>query len=209
MATSLLLNLIAVIAFTLLPSSTITSAAIPPPQIFFNACHSGDIATITDLLSEHPTLVHSTSRDGDHCIHIVTIDGRVDIIRVLLENGANPNIQSLPVNRMRMHPLGWAAIFGRYEAMELLINYGAHVNTDFDIEMGNGQMKELTALDVVEMMLDTNQDADSSIKMREIVMNRIGKESEGKERFAKTMEVLMKHGAKRVSELNDGSNDEL
>ncbi len=75
------------------------------------------------------------------------------MLKMLLEHGADPNVRSTAKNQLLIHPLEWDAIFGRCEAADLLLKYGADVNADFGLEMENDVMKRATALDVAEIML--------------------------------------------------------
>lgn len=52
--------------------------------------------------------------------------GHDAVVRLLLEHGANPNIQDLWGNT----PLFWAAMFDRIPIVEVLVQYGADISHD-------------------------------------------------------------------------------
>ncbi|WP_428230049.1 ankyrin repeat domain-containing protein [Flavobacterium sp.] len=50
---------------------------------------------------------------------------RIPVLKILLERGANPDIQ----DKYKMTPLQWAAQQGKIEAVKTLLEFGASVNT--------------------------------------------------------------------------------
>lgn len=100
----------------------------------------------------------------------------------------------------------WAALFGRYDEVELLLKYNAHVNIDFDVEMNDGEIKQMTPLDVVEMMMDEiwneKEEGQSSMVLLGKVIKKVSDEGEGRDRYVKTRDVLRNVGALRFSELS-------
>lgn len=194
------------IAVTLLIATSLASAAVPPAQIFFEACHSGDLDAIKSQLTEYPKLVGATNRDGEHCIHIACIDGNFDIVQVLLEHGCGPDLRALPKKRMLITPLGWAAMLGRSNIIQLLLNYGADVNLDFGLEL-DGERKRATALDAARIILgelelgDTKRDVvvhpGSAL---DVALRKHRDESGGEERMNDAIDVLENGGAKTYAE---------
>jgi len=83
-----------------------------------------------------------------------------------------------------MHPLSWNVYGGHIENIELLLQHGAEVNLDFD---GMAGSSEVTALDVVKQI----QSAEN-----------------GDERFTKIEALLLQHGAKTYSELQQAKSKE-
>jgi len=152
---------------------------------FFFACsreEGGEFAKVKSLVEADPTLVHATTKDGEHCLHLTAISGNAEIAKFLLEKGADPDIRSEWEAGLRMHPLSWNTFYGRADIIELLLKHGADVNADFD--MGGGdEAEKVTVLDVVEQILINSQ------------------EGEDKERFIKARNVLVKNGAMRYASL--------
>merc|ERR1719356_148986 len=122
---------------------------------YFHGCSGGQREVVGKLVEENPSIVHSTTEDGENCLHLVAISGDAGIARILLERGADANVRSAWDGGLRMHPLSWSTYYGRHEIVELLIQHGADVNADFD----SGQKEKdespskTTVLDVVESIL--------------------------------------------------------
>mmetsp|Transcript_25866 Transcript_25866/g.42702 ORF Transcript_25866/g.42702 Transcript_25866/m.42702 type:complete len:216 (+) Transcript_25866:182-829(+) len=153
---------------------------------FFHTCSDGNYDKFQSLLTTNPSLIHATTKDGEHCLHLCAIGGNIQIVRTLLEQGADPNIRSTWQNGLRMHPLSWNTFYGRYEILELLLEYGADVEADFDLggsvkDEKTGELEKVTVLDVVEKILSSEVDEEQRM------------------RFAKTRNVLMKYGAVRYA----------
>jgi hypothetical protein len=152
---------------------------------FFLTCSDGNFDKFKTLLDADPTLLHATTKDGEHCLHLCAISGTTDIVKTLLEQGANPDVRSSWTEGLRMHPLSWSAFYGRHEIIELLLEYGADIEADFDLggskNEKTGEFTKVTVLDVVEKILASEVD------------------DEQRMRFAMTRNVLMKHGAVRYA----------
>ena len=131
------------------------------------------------------------SRDGEHCLHLSALSGNTQIVKTLLEKGADPDIRSTYSEGLRMHPLSWSTYYGRHEIISLLLDYGADPNADFDLggKFENDEERKVTALDVVEKIL-----LDMSV------------DDERKGEFVETRNVLVKNGALRWTSVKD---DEL
>ena len=156
---------------------------------FFHTCSGGDYDKFKTFLDADPTLVHATTPDGEHCLHLCAISGNVDIVKTLLEKGADPNIRSTFTDGLRMHPLSWSTFYGRYDIIELLLQNGADIEADFDLggsvkDESTGELTKVTVLDVVEKILMSEVD------------------DEQRMRFAKTRNVLMKYDAVRYAHVN-------
>ena len=156
---------------------------------FFHTCSGGDYDKFKSFLDADPTLVHATTPDGEHCLHLCAISGNVDIVKTLLEKGADPNIRSTFKDGLRMHPLSWSTFYGRYDIIELLLQHGADIEADFDLggsvkDESTGELTKVTVLDVVEKILMSQVD------------------DEQRMRFAKTRNVLMKYDAVRYAHVN-------
>lgn len=152
---------------------------------FFFACsgaEGGEFATVKSLVEADPTLVHATTKDSEHCLHLIAISGNAEIAKFLLEKGADPDIRSGWEAGLRMHPLSWNTFYGRADIIELLLKHGADVNADFDMGAGD-EAEKVTVLDVVEQILINSQ------------------EGEDKERFIKARNVLVKNDAMRYASL--------
>lgn len=161
------------------------SAAEADNSEFFHTCSDGNYDKFKSLLDANPSLVHATTKDGEHCLHLCAISGNTEIVKTLLEKGSNPDIRSTYKQGLRMHPLSWNTFYGRHDIIELLLQYGADIEADFDlggsVNEKTGELTKVTVLDVVEKILANEVD------------------DEQRMRFALTRNVLMKHGAVRYA----------
>ena len=95
---------------------------------FFHLAQQGNAAAVSDLLSSQPSFVSSmwpmTPAEEDVLLDCA-IDLRFDdVVQILLENGADPDANTLPAN-MHRSPLVQASERHNWNAVEMLFRYGA------------------------------------------------------------------------------------
>jgi len=97
------------------------------------ACHTGDIDRVRDLLRQNPSLANTVGEhDGYYLgagapLSNAAAVGRLDIVQLLLEHGADPNLpeeQFAPKGKA----LYSAVYHGHYEIAKLLLERGAFPN---------------------------------------------------------------------------------
>lgn len=96
----------------------------------FEAAAAGDLARTRELLARDPSLADACSADGFSPLGLAAFFGRLDVLALLLNEGADPNEPSR--NEMRVTPLHSAAAHrepGRSLRMaEALLRGGANPN---------------------------------------------------------------------------------
>ena len=107
---------------------------------FFGSCRSGDLDVVRDLLAAEPSLaslVDARSQFGGWTgLHYAAREGRLDVVRLLLEHGADPNAREAGDNT---GPLHWAAAHRALEVVRGLLDAGAD-------PQGAGDLHELDAI---------------------------------------------------------------
>lgn len=127
-----------------------------PPYPLHNAARSGDVEQMRALLNSREFAIDAKD-DGEMPLHIAAENGFTAIVQLLLDYGADVNVQSsikmTPLHKAArnghletakfllelgaavnqqdsegMAPLHFAAIFGRLEMIQLLLQYGADIN---------------------------------------------------------------------------------
>jgi ankyrin repeat protein len=68
------------------------------------------------------TDVMATASGGDTPLHMAAAYGHLDLAKLLLSNGADPNA----ANGLGMSPLHFAAMAGKHEVVEQLVSSGAN-----------------------------------------------------------------------------------
>lgn len=99
------------------------------------------------------------------CAHVIAalmtgIYGHARIAELVLKAGGDANIRSTFTGGLRMPPLSWNVYGGHSEAVQVLLEHGAHVNLDFDASSSNGGRKVVTVYDVLMDILDRGDSGD-------------------------------------------------
>uniref|UniRef100_A0A6V2ABV0 Uncharacterized protein n=3 Tax=Ditylum brightwellii TaxID=49249 RepID=A0A6V2ABV0_9STRA len=136
-------------------------------------------------------MANARTKDGESCLHLISISGSVEIAKVLLDAGADPNWRSTWENGLRMHPLSWNVYGGHNEIVRLLLDAGARVNDDFDLTPITNE--KVTVLDISEQLLE-NMGIDPN-------------DTENK--FVLTHQLLLEKGGKKFAELTSSEGGEL
>jgi ankyrin repeat protein len=108
----------------------IFSAVLSNAQDIYIASYRGDIETVKRLIAEDPELINSRNSGGRFPLEMAAQTGQIDIVKFLLEKGADVNL-----NRGGATALHMAAIYGgNTEVITLLLEAGADINA----RTGNG-----------------------------------------------------------------------
>ena len=101
------------------------------------ACHLGDVARVRELLAEDASLANRLSE----CITYyqcsgaplknAAAKGRLEIVKLLLDHGADPNLAEEGI-APHGHALYAAAANGHHEIAKLLLEHGAHPNPEVE-----------------------------------------------------------------------------
>lgn len=126
-------------------------------QTIHDAAINGDLTTIRTLVADDPALVHAENEDDETPLFYAAYGGHTDVVKYLLDKGANPNAVSATgetalhfaayaghneivrmlveseadvgaVNIEKNTPLHYAALNGTTETARLLVKYGAELN---------------------------------------------------------------------------------
>ena len=98
---------------------------------FFAACSAGDVATLRELLDDHPTLVQERAGLGQTGLHMAV--AHPETVRLLLERGADPNARDTGDNALALH---FAAAMGHLESVRALLDASSDVHGHGDLHDG-------------------------------------------------------------------------
>lgn len=102
--------------------------------LFFEACAKGDVGSLRGLLASDATLALISNPDAPHTgwtgLHSAAQGGFVDVVRLLLGQGADPNAREAGDNTT---PLHWAAAHGKTETVRALLDARADVHGIGDV----------------------------------------------------------------------------
>ncbi|CCK70450.1 Hos4p KNAG_0E01880 [Huiozyma naganishii CBS 8797] len=120
------------------------------------ACDKGKIAQVRSLLAEGDVDIDDQDNAGNTPLHEAALNGHLDIVKLLVETGANVNIQSFAM--FGDTPLIDASANGHLDVVQYLVAHGS------DPTITNA--KGLTAYEAIEM--DDELDDDEKILVRDI-----------------------------------------
>jgi ankyrin repeat protein len=94
---------------------------------FLAAVFLADVARTRSLLARHPRLATTPDGRGDHPIHHAARNGDTEVVRLLIQNGADVNAKN---------PRGHTVLYcagghGHVDALRLLLDAGADCDTKF------------------------------------------------------------------------------
>ena len=101
------------------------------------ACHIGDLERVKELLDEDPTLANRLSEYVTYYLGSgaplknAAAAGHLEIVKLLLERGADPNLPEEGI-APHGHALYSAAANRHYEIAKLLLEHGAYVNPEVE-----------------------------------------------------------------------------
>ncbi|MCI0541650.1 MAG: ankyrin repeat domain-containing protein [Verrucomicrobiales bacterium] len=101
------------------------------------ACATGNLARVRELLDHAPSLVNRLSEyhagyiGGGAPIKNAAARGHLEVVKFLLERGADPNLPEEGI-APNGHALYSAAANGHYEVVKVLLEHGAHPNAEVE-----------------------------------------------------------------------------
>lgn len=127
------------------------SAAFSHAQDIYIASYRGDLETVKRLFEENPELINSKNSDGRFPLEMAAQTGQVEVVKFLLEKGADVSLSRGGATALHM-----AALYGgKTEVITLLLEAGADINA----RKGNGDTPLNYAIigkqkDIAELLLD-------------------------------------------------------
>jgi ankyrin repeat protein len=100
--------------------------AANPSLDIFEASAVGDAARVRQLLASDPSLANALADDGFRPVHLAAYFGHPEVVRLLLDSGADRN--AIAGNASRVTPLHSAASSRQLAIMTMLLQAGADAN---------------------------------------------------------------------------------
>lgn len=94
--------------------------------LFFEAAAAGKVKILKNYLVQNPEKINEYATDGFTALGLACFFAQTENVKLLLENGANPNLASN--NDFKVSPLHSAAAVSNLELVKLLLENGANVN---------------------------------------------------------------------------------
>ncbi|ERN07825.1 hypothetical protein AMTRI_Chr08g204250 [Amborella trichopoda] len=100
------------------------SCRVSPEHVLFTASQQGDVEMVEALLERDPSLLSQTTvYDKLSALHIAAACGQIQVLSLILDRSVHPDL----LNRHKQTPLMLAAMHGKIECVQRLLQAGANV----------------------------------------------------------------------------------
>lgn len=90
----------------------------------FSSVQFGEIDVVKGILARERSLIHqTTAKDRHSLLHIAAANGQIEVVSLLLERSMKPDL----LNRHKQTPLMLAAMHGKTDCVQKLIEAGANI----------------------------------------------------------------------------------
>jgi ankyrin repeat protein len=159
----------------------ILPAVFSHAQDIYIASYRGDLETVKQWIEENPELVNSRNSNGRFPLEMAAQTGQTEIVKFLLENGADINL-----NRGGATALHMAALYGgKTELIALLLEAGADINA----RTGNGA----TPLNLAVI--------GKQKKIAELLLDNGGEINLENQNFTQLLYISASGGIKRIADI--------
>jgi ankyrin repeat protein len=107
-----------------LPPDAAVTTGDAVSDAFYVACRTGELA-IAQLLLQHGADINAKGHFGATGLHWAAHNGHREVVRWLLEAGANPNLRDI---KFHSTPAGWAIENGHRDLVKQIVEHGAMVD---------------------------------------------------------------------------------
>lgn len=115
---------------------------------FFHAAGGGDDSTLLEYLNKPGFDINGPDSDGDTALFWASSRQRISTVRILLNNGADPNIVGVSGSPLRI-----AAALGNIELVDMLIDKGAIIDSDWSLSTPISMAMKQGQFDMVKHLL--------------------------------------------------------
>ena len=130
---------------------------------FFEATAAGQLDFVKKQLEDQPTILNQFAVDGFTALGLSCFFNQKEIVKFLLQNGADPNIASN--NDFKVTPLHSGAAISQIEIVNILLENGANVNA----QQSNGvtalhSAAHNGATEIVKLLLQNGADKNAEME---------------------------------------------
>ncbi len=130
-------------SLSLLLLATLQSRAAEPPEAWWTAAKTGDLAKITALLKAG-TAVNAKTEYGATALSFAAAKGHLDVVHKLIEAKADVNVRD---RFYKVTPLIWATMNGHDQVIKALLDAGANGTTQaFQMAVRQGNVDSVRVL---------------------------------------------------------------
>lgn len=168
--------------------ATASDKEADPKRTFFNACLHGKLDHVGKLLDENPEFLNEFSPRGDTCLMLSSNRKNLDLVKLLVEKGADVNARAIGEEHHRMPVLSLHALNAGTETVSYLIEKGAEVNAEFDgvDEAGAQKIGIFTAVDLIDFIIRKGDEMKNDSRHLQLL-----------EAYRETQQILINNGGRR------------
>ena len=156
-----------------------TASAQNPGDELRRAAGAGDVAKVKELLDKGAD-VNAANSYGGTALAFACDRGHLEVIRLLLDRGANPDTQD---TFYKLKPIGWAAQRGYTEIVKLLLDRGAAPDPQILVMGIYGEQPA-----IVQLMIERTKPGEDALSDALAIAEQVGN--------AEIVEILKAAGAK-------------